>query len=441
MPSPELSTGAEEALRKDALLSKAFGWMGRNPYDKHKNPEGIVNAGIASNSTIRPILLDKLNSIAGTFQDTDLDYNWPNGEPELRGEIANMFNRHFYPVVPVKADDIVVTNGCTSAIEMLAFAMCNPGDHVLIPAPCYGSLDNDMSLRARAVATPVKLPLEEAMTVSQISYFERAIADIERRGGRVKALFLMSPHNPLGVSYPRDVLRRFFEFCRRHNLFVVIDEIYALSVFDRSEIVTPFESVLSWFDLDSYIDPSSVVVLHGLSKDFGLNGFRMGWMLSPWNKDLLKVITSYASFGYRPSYTDRLISKFLSDHSFIDTMLKTSQRLLADNYAHTVEFFDIHGIQYIPCTAGHFIWFRLPVKACTNTLLSLGLIKESDVPDTKWTVENEMVVWQNMVCEKHIYMPTGQAFCSPEPGWFRLTFAICKEQLDLAFERLGNMIK
>ncbi|KAJ2386615.1 hypothetical protein GGI05_004331, partial [Coemansia sp. RSA 2603] len=343
----------------------------------------------------------KLNSIAGHFQDTDFDYNWANGEPELRGEIANMFNRHFYPVVPVKADDIVVTNGCTSAIEMLAFAMCNPGDHVLIPAPCYGSLDNDMSLRARAVATPVKLPLEEAMTVSQISYFERAIDDIERMGGRI----------------------------------------YALSVFDRSEIVTPFESVLSWFDLDSYIDPSSVVVLHGLSKDFGLNGFRMGWMLSPWNKDLLKVVTSYAQFGYRPSYTDRLISKFLSDHHFIDSMLKNSQRLLANNYAHAVEFFDIHRIQYIPCTAGHFVWFRLPVKACTNTLLSLGLIKELDVSKTKWTVENEMIVWQHMVCEKHVFMPTGQAFCSPEPGWFRLTFAICKEQLDLALERIGNMIK
>ncbi|KAJ2378484.1 hypothetical protein GGI05_006725, partial [Coemansia sp. RSA 2603] len=65
MTSPELSIGAEEALKKETMLSKAFGWIGRNPYDKHKNPEGIVNAGIATNAAIRPMLLDKLNSIAG----------------------------------------------------------------------------------------------------------------------------------------------------------------------------------------------------------------------------------------------------------------------------------------------------------------------------------------------------------------------------------------
>ncbi|KAJ1806268.1 hypothetical protein LPJ75_005094, partial [Coemansia sp. RSA 2598] len=329
MSTPELSTGAQAALHKDPLLFKAL----KNPYIEKTNPDGIINAGVAANGTIKKLLVDKLNAIADPFEESDLEYNSPNGSPELRKEIAGIFNRHFNPAKTVDAADIVVTNGCTSAIELISFAMCDPGDHILIPAPCYGALDNDMSLRARAVASAVKLPLDEAMSVSQISYFERALADIESSGGHVKALFLMSPHNPLGVCYPRDVLRRFFEFGRRHNLFVVVDEIYALSVFDRSETVTPFESVLSWHDLDSYIDPASVVVLHGLSKDFGLNGFRMGWVLSPWNQDLLRTVRSYSVFGFRPAYTDRLITKLLADHEFIDSMLAISQQRLADNYA------------------------------------------------------------------------------------------------------------
>ncbi|KAJ1892554.1 hypothetical protein LPJ66_006276 [Kickxella alabastrina] len=439
MPVPQLSDGAQVSLTKHPLLFKAFSWMAENPYSEQYNPEGIINAGVAANATIKHLLINKLNSIAGTFIDSDLDYNSPNGESDLRSEIASVFNRHFYPVDPVSPDHIVVTNGCTSGIEMLAFAMCNPGDHILIPSPCYGALENDMNLRPRAVATPVKLPLEESMSVSQISYFERAIADIERSGGRAKVLFLMSPHNPLGVSYPRDVMRRFFEFARRHDLFVIVDEIYALSVFDRSEIVAPFESVLSWHDLDSYIDPASVVVLHGLSKDFGLNGFRMGWVLSPWNKDLLQVLGCYSGFGYRPAYTDRIITKFLSDHTFVDSMLDISQRRLADNYAHTVEFFDAHNIRYIPCTAGHFIWCRLPNSACAKALLSMDLISLADVPDTKWAVDNELVVWEKIVKQDHIYMPSGRAFCSNEPGWFRFTFAIDKDQLKVVLKRLADV--
>ncbi|KAJ1648597.1 hypothetical protein LPJ64_000179 [Coemansia asiatica] len=440
MSGPELSAGGQAALHKDPLLFKAFSWISENPYIPKTNPEGIINAGVAANGTIKRLLVDKLNTIAGSFEESDLEYNSPNGSPTLRQEIAGIFNRHFYPANPIDAADIVVTNGCTSAIEMLAFAMCDPGDHILIPSPLYGALDNDMTLRARAVASAVKLPLEEAMSVSQISYFERAVNDIENSGGRIKALFLMNPHNPLGASYPRDVLRRFFEFGRRHNLFVIVDEIYALSVFDRSEIATPFESVLSWHDLDSFIDPASVVVLHGLSKDFGLNGFRMGWVLSPWNKDLLRIVTGYSVFGYRPAYTDRLITKLLSDHEFIDSMLKISQRRLAENYVMAVDFLTSHGIRYIPCTAGHFVWFQMPAKTCGKTHVKLGKASQSEAEATVWTVENELFVWEHMVRNERVYMPTGQAFFSPEPGWFRLTFAIDKDQLELAFKRLSNFI-
>ncbi|KAI8321728.1 PLP-dependent transferase [Martensiomyces pterosporus] len=418
MTVPELSSGAQLALKKDSLLFRGFGLLSQNPYSAEANPEGIINAGVAANKTTTPLLLEKLNTLT-RIVDEDLEYNWPHGGPALRSEIADFFNRHFSPSFTVSPDDIVVTNGCTSAIDMVTLATCEPGDHVLIPTPCYAALESDTSVRARAVPTMVDLPIEEAMSVSQIRYFEKTIKDIEARGERAKMLFLMSPHNPLGISYPKDVLRAFFEFASKHGLFVVMDEIYALSVFDRKEDVTPFESVLSWTDLDTYIDPSSVVILHGLSKDFGLNGFRMGWVLSPWNKDLTRVLTSYSPFGYRPAYTDRLITEFLSDHRFIDDMLAVSQKCLAENYQLVSSFFDSRGIRYTPCSAGHFVWFQMPVSACTRALQ-----------------ENELAVWENIILENRVYMPSGRAFFSNEPGWFRLTFAIDREQLELTLQRL-----
>ncbi|KAJ2899582.1 hypothetical protein IWW38_000932 [Coemansia aciculifera] len=437
MHAPELSTGALASLNKEPIIFKAFSWIGKNPYSKDTNPQGIINAGIAANKTITPMLVDKLNSLTKVI-DSDLEYNSPQGGPELRSEIANMFNRHFNPAAPVIPDDVVVTNGCTTGIEMLAFATCDSGDRILIPTPCYAALDSDMSARAQARATMVEMPLDETMSVSQITYFERVIAELKARDERAKVLFLMSPHNPLGVSYPKPVLRAFFEFASRHNLFVVIDEIYALSVFDRSADATPFESVLSWPDLDTYIDPSAVIVMHGLSKDFGLNGFRMGWILSPWNKQLLKALHSYSPFGYRPAYTDRMITNLLSDHEFIDSLLVTSQQRLAENYKLAADFCTSHGIEFVPCTAGHFIWLRLPVRACAKTLQALGRITAAEAPKVKWSMYNELVVWENLICNEHVYMPPGQAFSSIEGGWFRFTFSISKPELQLALDRLSR---
>ncbi|KAJ2611002.1 hypothetical protein H4S08_003368 [Coemansia sp. RSA 1365] len=436
MTAPELSVGAQAATTKLPLVFKALGWLTENPYDKKSNPSGIINAGIAANSMIKSYLLDRLNSISEKLIPSDLEYNIPYGSPQLRGEIAAIFNRHFNAVEPVSEEDITVTNGCTTAIEMLSFALCNPGDHVLIPAPCYLALESDMGSRAQAVATPVKLPLEESMSVDQISYFENTLSDIEASGGKVKVLFLMSPHNPLGASYPRKVLQAFFKFASKHNLYVVMDEIYALSVFDHNDSVAPFESVLSWADLDSYIDPASVVILHGLSKDFGLNGFRMGWALSPWNKDLTNVLRCYSAFGYRPAYTDRLITKFLADREYIDSMLQISQSMLASNYKFVAEFLDQHAIRYIPCTAGHFIWLQLPISACINTLKKQDRLGDKDVADVKWTAENEMLVWEDITRNHCVYIPPGQSFFSVEYGWFRLSFSIDKDDLVIALDRL-----
>ncbi|KAJ2820290.1 hypothetical protein IWW50_005107, partial [Coemansia erecta] len=272
--------------------------------------------------------------------------------------------------------------------------------------------------------------------VHQIEYFEKAIAEIKAEGREAKMLFLMSPHNPLGASYPRKVLEAFFRFASEHKLFVVVDEIYALSVFDHSETVAPFESVLSWTDLDTYIDPASVIVLHGLSKDFGLNGFRMGWAVSPWNKDIINVLRCYSPFGYRPAFTDRIITKFLADREYIDSMLQISQCMLASNYSILTEFLDQHAIRYIPCTAGHFVWLQLPISACAKTLRARGNISADETSDVKWTKESETMVWEELIDKHRVYIPAGQAFFSAEPGWFRLTFSIDKDELQVALGRL-----
>jgi aspartate/methionine/tyrosine aminotransferase len=93
----------------------------------------------------------------------------------------------------------------------------------------------------------------------------------------IKALIITNPHNPLAVCYPRNIVESLLQFCEKHNLQFISDEIYALSIFPNPEVRqnVGFVSALS-IDLDRIgVDPSRVHVVWSMSKDFGQSGFRM----------------------------------------------------------------------------------------------------------------------------------------------------------------------
>ncbi|ORX64693.1 hypothetical protein DL89DRAFT_297056 [Linderina pennispora] len=123
---------------------------------------------------------------------------------------------------------------------------------------------------------------------------------------------------------------------------------------------------------------------------------------------------------------DHIIADFLADHAFVDNLISTSRKNLAENYALTTEFFDKQ------C--------GLPIAASTKAHRALGALQATEVAKL-WTKETDLTAWEHIVLNERVYFPTGQAFCSTEPGWFRFTFAITKEQLVLALDRIGNSFK
>lgn len=84
-------------------------------------------------------------------------------------------------------------------------------------------------------------------------------------------------NNPLTVHQPPETIRAIAQFCARHQLHYLSDEIYALSVFYNPSYphATKFHSVLS-LDLSDIISPKSIHVLYGAAKDFCANGLRLG---------------------------------------------------------------------------------------------------------------------------------------------------------------------
>lgn len=98
--------------------------------------------------------------------------------------------------------------------------------------------------------------------------------------------------------FSQESIETLLRYASKHNLHVISDEVYALSTFghllpDSNVDQDPFLSVLSLPNLKQLIDPSLVHVVYGLSKDFGVNGLRVGFVIDQHNPILRNVLPGF----------------------------------------------------------------------------------------------------------------------------------------------------
>ncbi|MBE3597431.1 MAG: pyridoxal phosphate-dependent aminotransferase [Limnochordaceae bacterium] len=180
------------------------------------------------------------------------------GIPRLREAIARRyFTLHGVEVSPER---IVVGSGSSPLLTMLALAILDPGDEVLVPDPGYSCYPN--YVRA-AGGVPVQVDAGEAFGYRlSVEALERAVTN------RTKALIVNSPANPTGVVYHPDELRQLTAWAAEKGLWLISDEIYH-GLSDR-----PVEPTALRFD------PHAIVV-DGFSKRFAMTGWRLGWCVVP----------------------------------------------------------------------------------------------------------------------------------------------------------------
>lgn len=116
--------------------------------------------------------------------------------------------------------------------------------------------------------------LSDAFTEELAPALERAF---DKASCRIRAVIITNPHNPLGQRYPRSVLESCLDFCKKHDLHFISDEVYALTSFESLDVPdpVPFVSALALDVKGLGCDLSKVHTVWSPSKDFGESGFRM----------------------------------------------------------------------------------------------------------------------------------------------------------------------
>ena len=183
------------------------------------------------------------------------------GYPALRAAIAARVARRSGQ--PCTADNVVVVAGAQAGVYCAIQCLAGPGDEVVVPEPVYATYPGVI---AASGASMVNVPLRpEAGFHPDIDALARAITP------RTRVLWINTPHNPTGAVLTRAEVEAIAELARRHDLWLLSDEVYEDLAYARPHV--------SPRSLPGMAERT--VVVSSLSKSHAMPGFRLGWIIAP----------------------------------------------------------------------------------------------------------------------------------------------------------------
>ena len=366
-----------------------------------QNPEGFVNLGSAQNYLHAELLGDRLAFVEGHAG--DVHYQPFAGTKECRQSIADYLQSQ--AGIPVTDDSIIVGNGIISILEALTTSLLDEADSVLIPSPVFPGLVAAMSLRVRSQV--------ELMETDPSNGFRLTPAAIEAHlhqsrvdGKRIRAILICSPGNPVGQVFSPKELRGFLDVAEMFDCALIVDEVYAGSVFQGHE----FTSAIS-------LQSENIYVLGGLSKDFGLAGHATGWLQST-NKDVMAAVAKQAHFFRLPAPVQRIISAVLNP-AWREHYLKVHCEKLTETARIATDRLREAGIPVVDSEAGLCLWVDLAAYLPSKDAVG------------------EMKLYESLLNEHRVHISPGSGFKSSHLGYFRLCFS---QPLDILLEGIRRLI-
>ncbi|XP_030528449.2 1-aminocyclopropane-1-carboxylate synthase 3-like [Rhodamnia argentea] len=410
-----------------------LGWeeYKKNPYDEVKNPNGIIQMGLAENQLSLDLVESWLESNpeatgftngGSTFRDIALFQDY-HGLPAFKNALAGFMARIRENKVSFDPNKLVLTAGTTSANEILMFCLAERGDAFLVPTPYYPGFDRDLKWRTEVEIVPVHRSSSNGFKITESAMeeaFEHARNQLNRT---VKGLLITSPSNPLGTTMTRHELDQIIHFANTRNLHVISDEIYSGTVFDSLSFVSIAELALQHKDSHNKNDLSSRVhMVYSLSKDLGLPGFRAGVIYSQ-NEAVVSAATKMSSFGLVSSQTQHLLSSMLSDEKFVRKYISENRTRIKNRKQMLFSGLQDLGIKCLNSNAGLFCWVDMKKFLKSNTFNA------------------EMELWRRLIYEVGWNVSPGSSFHCIEPGWFRVCFANMDERtMTVALRRVRAFV-
>ncbi len=202
-------------------------------------------------------------------------YTPASGINELKHAIVNKFKMdNDLEYLP---EQIIVSTGAKQCLADVFEAIINPGDEVLIPMPYWVSYPELIKL---SYGVPVIVDTKKEMNFKySLDSLEKAVSS------KTKAIIINSPNNPTGAVYDKTELLMIAEFCQKHDLIIISDEIYEKLIYGSKQHIS-----IASLSEDAY---KRTIVINGVSKSYAMTGWRIGYAAGP--IEVIKLMSSIQS--------------------------------------------------------------------------------------------------------------------------------------------------
>ena len=417
-----LSARGSHCLKPALPYFAAFGDLQAKLWSKEQ-PDGNIIIAVAENKLNSDMVYDRMKQCSQPpLECLNYPTEW-SGKVSLRKALSGLCERTFMNGIMVDPDHISALGGAGVVLEQLFWCLAGPKDGVLIPRPYYPSFDYDMNVKGGL--EPVPMILDENDVAGSLT---RAANESKGRGHPIKILLLTNPHNPLGTLYPRTVLVEALKWALSHNVHLISDEIYALSVwgegasFESLEVIARQEAV----GLMPKGEEKASELLHivfGLSKDFCASGLRVGCLHSR-NTSLNKVLKGLGYFSGVPQLVQHFVTEMISDEAWTARFVKANNEKLRNSWSVLSKALTDASIPFTAANSAMFAW------------VDLRALLTSPSP----TFDDEMALWKTLAYDKGVLITPGMTCHAVEPGFFRMCWAwVEPEALVEAVRRISDL--
>ena len=332
-----------------------------------------------------------------------LAYSRSEGSQEYREKIATYYNKNN---IPVEANEIIVTTGGSEALLFAMGSIADADDEIIIPEPFYANY-NGFATASGIKIVPVISKIEDNFALPPISEFEKLITP------KTKAILICNPGNPTGYLYSKEEIQKLAAIVKKHDLFLIADEVYREFTYDGSK----HYSILEEVGLDE-----NAIIIDSVSKRYSMCGARIGCLVSK-NKKLINTALKFAQARLSPPTFAQIASEAALEtpQSYFDEVIVEYQDRRNTLVEHLQE---IPGVKVGVPKGAFYCIAELPVK--NSDAFAQWLLEEFDLNG-----ETIMVA------------PAAGFYSSPGVGLnqIRIAYVLKKESLIKAVEILKSALK
>lgn len=231
----------------------------------------VIHLGIGEPKNKTPI--NAILAAANKLNSGEVKYTPTDGLPSLKKAIIAYTEDNYNRIIA--PENIIVTNGAKQSLYNVIFSLVDPQDEVILLAPYWVSYPEMVKM---VHGIPI------IVTSKDGTFYPRMEDIIEAVSSYTKAIIVNSPNNPSGVVYPEEFISELVEFCETKGIYLIMDDIYHRLVFDGKQATPGYQFT------DEDIESTKVIVTNGVSKLYGMTGFRIGWVIA--NRKLVEVMTN-----------------------------------------------------------------------------------------------------------------------------------------------------